>query len=85
MQELLECLELEQIDGEIRLLLENLKRLRGLLFAFAVLAVEMRLALHAAGLNTLTVDAGSMVQSLESLHAQMRVLLTPPQTASAGC
>jgi hypothetical protein len=52
-----------------------------MLFAFSVLAVEGRLALHAAGADTVAVDVRGMVESLETLQGQMRMLLTPPQVA----
>jgi hypothetical protein len=38
--------------------------------------------LHAAGLGP--VDARSLVESLETMQAQMRMLLTPPQTVTAN-
>ena len=50
-----------------------------MLFAVSVLAVEGRLALHAAGLDTVSVDVRGMVESLETLQGQMQMLLTPPQ------
>jgi hypothetical protein len=53
------------------------------LFAVGMVAVEGRLLLHAAGLNGLTVDVSGLVDSLETLQMQMRLLLTPPQTAMA--
>jgi hypothetical protein len=55
-----------------------------MLFAFAMLAIEGRLLLHAAGVNTLTIDVSGMVESLETMQAQMSMLLTPPQGAMAG-
>ena len=54
-----------------------------LLFAVGMLAVEGRLLLHAAGLNAITVDVSGMVESLETMQSQMRLLLTPPQNAIA--
>jgi len=51
-----------------------------MMFAFGVLAVEGRLLLHAAGVNTVAIDVRSMVDSLEQMQAQMSLLLTPPQT-----
>jgi hypothetical protein len=55
-----------------------------MLFAFAMLAIEGRLLLHAAGVNTLTIDVSGMVESLETMQAQMSLLLTPPQASMAG-
>ena len=55
-----------------------------MLFAVGMLAVEGRLALHAAGVNTVQVDVRGMVESLEAMQAQMRLLLTPPESAMAG-
>ncbi len=55
-----------------------------LTFAFAMLAVEGRLALHAAGVNSVAVDVSAMVQSLETMQDQMRMLLAPPQGAMAS-
>ena len=52
-------------------------------FAAGMLAVEGRLLLHAAGMNSLDVDVRGLVASLETMQAQMRELLTPPQTALA--
>ena len=53
-----------------------------LLFAVAILAVEGRLLLHAFGVGT--VDVHSLVESLESMQAQIEMLLTPPQAAMAS-
>lgn len=50
-----------------------------MMFALGVLAIEGRLALHAAGLDTVRVDVRGMVGSLETLQGQMQMLLTPPQ------
>ena len=55
-----------------------------LLFAFAMLAVEGRLLLHAAGVDRVTIDVSGVVESLETMQAQMRALLTPPSTAMAS-
>ena len=55
-----------------------------LLFAFTMLAIEGRLLLHAAGVNSVTVDVAGMVESLETLQGQMRMLLTPPEGAMAA-
>jgi hypothetical protein len=52
-----------------------------LAFAFNVLAVEGRLALHAAGVDTALIDVRGMVESLETMQAQMQMLLTPPQVS----
>jgi hypothetical protein len=48
-----------------------------LLFALGMLAVEGRLVLHAAGVGT--VDVGGLLQSLQTMQDQMRLLLTPPE------
>jgi hypothetical protein len=53
-----------------------------LLFAFGVLAVEGRLLLHTVGLGT--VDVRGLVQSLESMQAQIQLLLTPPEAAAVS-
>ena len=53
-----------------------------LLFALGIIAVEGRLLLHAVGVGT--VDVGSLVESLETMQAQIQVLLTPPQAAMAS-
>ena len=52
-----------------------------LLFALGILAVEGRLMLHAAGVGT--VDVSGLVESLETMQAQIQMLLTPPQAAMA--
>ncbi len=52
-----------------------------LLFALGIFAVEGRLLLHAAGVGT--VDVHGLVESLETMQAQIQVLLTPPQAALA--
>jgi hypothetical protein len=52
-----------------------------LLFALGIFAVEGRLLLHAAGVGT--VDVHGLVVSLETMQAQIQVLLTPPQAAMA--
>ena len=53
-----------------------------LLFALGIFAVEGRLLLHAAGVGT--VDVHGLVESLETMQAQIQVLLTPPQVAMAA-
>lgn len=52
------------------------------MFGLGILAVEGRLMLHAAGLGP--VDARGLVESLETMQAQMRMLLTPPQAVAAN-
>ena len=52
------------------------------LFGLGMLAVEGRLLLHAAGIGT--VDVSGLVESMETMQAQMRVMLTPPQTAAVS-
>jgi len=52
-----------------------------MMFTFAMLAVEGRLLLHAAGVNSVTIDCSAMVESLETMQDQMRALLAPPQGA----
>jgi hypothetical protein len=51
------------------------------LFTLGILAVEGRLLLHAVGVGT--VDVRGLVESLETMQAQIQVLLTPPQAAMA--
>jgi hypothetical protein len=51
-------------------------------FALGLLAVEGRLLLHAAGVGT--VEIGGMVQALETMQDQMRLLLNPPQAVAAA-
>jgi hypothetical protein len=53
-----------------------------LAFGVGMLAVEGRLMLHAAGAGP--VDVRGLVESLETMQSQMRVLLTPPQTVAAN-
>ena len=53
-----------------------------LTFAVGMLAVEGRLLLHAAGVGT--VDVRELVESLETMHGQIRLLLTPPETAAVS-
>jgi hypothetical protein len=48
-----------------------------LLFAAGMLAVEGRLLLHAAGINTVAVDVRGLLESLETMQAQMGQLLMP--------
>jgi hypothetical protein len=52
------------------------------MFSLGMLAIEGRLLLHAAGVGT--VDVRALVESLETMQSQIRVLLVPPQAASAG-
>jgi ribosomal protein L20 len=54
-----------------------------LMFALAVFAVEGRLLLHAVGVGTGTVDVRGLLESLETVQSQMRLVLTPPQAATA--
>jgi hypothetical protein len=61
-------------------LAQSLMRLR-VMFVLGMLAVEGRLLLHAAGLGT--VNVGGLVESLETMHAQMRMVLIPPQATTA--
>jgi hypothetical protein len=53
-----------------------------LLLAVAIAAVQGRLLLHAAGVGT--VDVHGLVTSLETMQAQIQMLLTPPQAAMAS-
>jgi len=53
-----------------------------LMFALGMLAIEGRLLLHTAGVGT--VDVRGLVESLETMQGQIRVLLTPPQTAAVS-
>jgi len=55
-----------------------------MMFAFGMLAIEGRLVLHAAGVNSVTIDVSGMVESLETMQDQMRALLAPPQGAMAA-
>jgi hypothetical protein len=52
-------------------------------FGFGMLAVECRLLLHAAGVDSVNVDVRGLVESVQSMQAQMRILLSPPQTSMA--
>lgn len=52
------------------------------LFSLAMLAVEGRLLLYAAGIGT--VDVRALVESLETMQAQIQMLLAPPQSAAAA-
>ena len=61
-------------------LAQSLMRLR-VMFMLGMLAVEGRLLLHAAGLGT--VNVRGLVESLETMQAQMRMMLVPPQAATA--
>jgi hypothetical protein len=51
------------------------------MFAFGMMAIEGRLLLHAAGIGT--VDVRGLVESLETMQTQVRVLLSPPQPMPA--
>ena len=53
-----------------------------LMFAVGMLAVEGRLLLHAAGVGK--VDVRGLIESLETMQGQIRLLLAPPQTAPAN-
>jgi hypothetical protein len=53
-----------------------------LMFELGILAVEVRLMLHAAGFGP--VDVHGLVESLETMQAQMQMLLTPPETVAAN-
>jgi hypothetical protein len=61
-------------------LAQSLMRLR-VMFVLGMLAVEGRLLLHAAGLGT--VNVRGLVESLETMQAQMRMMLVPPQATAA--
>jgi hypothetical protein len=50
-----------------------------LLFAIAMCKVEFRLALHAAGAGT--VDISGLIDAIEALRAQVRVMTAVPMTA----
>ena len=53
-------------------------------FSFGMLAVECRLLLHAVGIDAVNMDVRGMVESVQSMQAQMRMLLAPPQTSMAA-
>ena len=55
-----------------------------LTFAAAVLAVEGRLLLHAAGIGAVQIDVRGLVDSLEAMQSQMRMLLAPPEASMAA-
>jgi hypothetical protein len=59
----------------------SLVRMR-VMFALGMLAVEGRLLLHASGVGV--VDVSGLVASLDTMQTQMRLMLTPPQTASVS-
>jgi hypothetical protein len=61
-------------------LASNLVRQR-FMFGVGMLAVEGRLLLHSFGIGT--VDVRGLVESLETMQMQVRILLAPPQTISA--
>jgi hypothetical protein len=52
-----------------------------LMFRFGMVAIQGRLLLHTAGVGT--VDVRGLVESLETMQAQIQMLLTPPQAAMA--
>jgi hypothetical protein len=52
-----------------------------LMFGLGMMAVEGRLLLHAAGIGT--VDVHGLVESLETMQTQVRILLAPPQAIAA--
>ena len=52
------------------------------MFALGMLAIEGRLLLHTAGVGT--VDVRGLVASLETMQSQIRLLLTPPETAGVS-
>jgi hypothetical protein len=62
-------------------LAKSLMRMR-VMFALGMLAVEGRLLMHAAGMGAINVSG--LVASLDTMQAQMRLMLTPPQTASVS-
>jgi hypothetical protein len=53
-----------------------------LMFNMGMLAVEGRLILHAAGIGT--VDVHGLVESLETMQMQVRILLSPPQAIAVS-
>ena len=62
-------------------LAKSLMRMR-VMFTLGMLAVEGRLLMHAAGLGA--VNVSGLVASLDTMQAQMRLMLTPPQTAAVS-
>ena len=62
-------------------LVKSLMRMR-VMFALGMLAVEGRLLMHAAGVGA--VNVSGLIASLDTMQAQMRVILTPPQTAAVS-
>lgn len=52
-----------------------------LMFTLGMLAIEARLLLHAVGVAA--VDVGDMVESFETMQAQIRLLMIPAQSAQA--
>jgi hypothetical protein len=53
-----------------------------LMFGVGMLAVQGRLALHAVGFGA--VDVRGLVESLETMQTQVRILLAPPQAIAAS-
>jgi hypothetical protein len=50
-------------------------------FAAGLAAIELRLAFHAAGIGPIHIDARGMVDALETMQAQVRMLLMPPEAS----
>jgi hypothetical protein len=54
------------------------------MFAAAMLAIELRLLLHAAGMSAVTIDVRGLVASLEAIQTQMTQLLAPQPGAAVA-
>ena len=52
-----------------------------LVFMLGMLAIEVRLVLHAVGWGA--VDVGDMIESFQAMQAQIRLLLVPAEGAPA--
>ena len=53
-----------------------------LLFAVGMVAIETRLLLHMVGVGT--VDVSRVVESFETMQAEIRLLLAAPQAAASA-
>lgn len=79
------ALRLLMVHGSVdRSALAGLLLKQRMQFSLHVMSIESRLVLHSFGVSVPTVDVQSLVESLDTLRAQLQALAAAPQTAASA-